>query len=263
MGQAGYKPSFIGSSRGLMKAGVFTLGRWTASSHDTVEPHGHHDAHFIWILSGAFASVTDQETLSAGALIFNPAQTFHADHFIGGRGAFLSLTLNNVEGFELEQFQPPAHPSLARNEACDRLLPRLMAVCASSSADAIDIEGLGHDLFGAVCKKAPVERGAPAWMARARDRLRDHDATSVLDVARSVGVHPVHLTRVFRAVQGCTPGEYQRGWRLQRATALLDDTRLSIAEVAVRAGFSDQSHLTRQFRAVFGVGPAGYRRLTA
>lgn len=263
MSQSGFKPSFIGASRGLMKTGVFTIGRWTASSHDTVEPHGHDDPHFIWILSGAFASVTDRETLSAGALIFNPAGTFHADHFIGGRGAFLSLTLNDVEGFELEQFRPPDHPSLAPNEACDRLLPRLMAACASSSADAVDIEGLAHDLFGAVCERAPVERGTPAWLGRARDRLRDQDAASVSDVARSVGVHPIHLTRVFRTVQGCTPGEYQRGWRLRRAAALLDQTRLPVAEVAVRAGFSDQSHLTRQFRAVFGVGPAGYRRLTA
>jgi AraC-like DNA-binding protein len=47
--------------------------------------------------------------------------------------------------------------------------------------------------------------------------------------------------------------------RIQTACRLLVDTRESIATIALRCGFSDQSHLTREFRRVTGLTPGSYR----
>ena len=49
--------------------------------------------------------------------------------------------------------------------------------------------------------------------------------------------------------------------RLERAQTLLADHRLSIAEIAQMAGFTDQSHLNRLFRRCFNLTPQEVRRM--
>jgi transcriptional regulator GlxA family with amidase domain len=53
---------------------------------------------------------------------------------------------------------------------------------------------------------------------------------------------------------------YARSLRLQWAIDRLADSTLAISDIAVSAGFSDQSHLTRECRRSLGVSPAEYRR---
>jgi AraC family transcriptional regulator len=80
-------------------------------------------------------------------------------------------------------------------------------------------------------------------------------------VAEAVGVHPSHLARSFRCAYGKTVGEYARALRLDWATAQLALEDATLAEIAVRAGFADQSHFTRAFRRQTGVTPGRYREL--
>jgi hypothetical protein len=50
--------------------------------------------------------------------------------------------------------------------------------------------------------------------------------------------------------------------RVKRAKELLADPKMSQAQIAFAAGFSDQSHYTRWFRQISGLTPGGYRWLT-
>ena len=103
----------------------------------------------------------------------------------------------------------------------------------------------------------------PAWLARARDRLRDDCAQPprIDELARLSGVHPVVFARTFRRRYGRSPGEYLRECRLERAAALLRDRRhRSLLDIAALAGFSDHSHFSRAFRQHFGCTPSDYRR---
>jgi len=79
-------------------------------------------------------------------------------------------------------------------------------------------------------------------------------------VAGAVGVHPVHLARAFRLHYGAPVGAYQRGLRLSWAAGMLADGDDEIAQIALRAGFFDQSHFTRAFKRQFGFTPAAYRQ---
>jgi AraC family transcriptional regulator len=103
----------------------------------------------------------------------------------------------------------------------------------------------------------------PAWLARARDRLRDDCARPprIDELARIAGVHPVAFARTFRRRYGRSPGEYLRECRLQRAAALLRDRKRSLADIAAQAGFTDASHFSRTFREAFGCTPAAWRRI--
>lgn len=101
----------------------------------------------------------------------------------------------------------------------------------------------------------------PGWLREARDLLRDRfQETLTLDeLARSVGVHPAHLARSFRRCYRCTVGEYQRRLRIEYASRQLSETRTSISNIALAAGFSDQAHFSRTFRNHTGLTPANFR----
>jgi AraC family transcriptional regulator len=69
----------------------------------------------------------------------------------------------------------------------------------------------------------------------------------------------VHLARVFRRHLGCTPGDYLRRRRLERAAVLLRETARPLSDVALHCGFADQSHFANAFKRHTGVTPGSYR----
>ena len=81
----------------------------------------------------------------------------------------------------------------------------------------------------------------------------------LMSVAAAVEVHPSHLARVFRKFYGCTLGDFLRRVRLEHAVQALSRQEKSLAEVALAAGFCDQSHLTRAFKSHLGMTPAKFR----
>jgi AraC family transcriptional regulator len=70
----------------------------------------------------------------------------------------------------------------------------------------------------------------------------------------------VTLARTFRRTFGCTVGEYLRRLRIERAAEQLVSGDLPLAEIALAAGFADQSHFSNVFRRRTGVSPSAFRR---
>jgi AraC family transcriptional regulator len=101
----------------------------------------------------------------------------------------------------------------------------------------------------------------PKWLLRVRDALHDRfDRPPRLEeLSVLAGVSVSHLTHAFRRQFGVTPGEYVRRVRVQWAGDELVRTSRSLSEIALAAGYCDQSHFTRDIRRSFGVTPAEYR----
>ncbi|HEY0801690.1 MAG TPA: AraC family transcriptional regulator [Steroidobacteraceae bacterium] len=71
---------------------------------------------------------------------------------------------------------------------------------------------------------------------------------------------PYHFARQFKAATGLPPYQYVIARRVERAQHLLrGDGELGLAEVAFRAGFSDQSHFSSHFKRIIGVTPGQFR----
>jgi AraC family transcriptional regulator len=91
------------------------------------------------------------------------------------------------------------------------------------------------------------------------NRIRDYVLTNldrpieVATLAGMAGRSPFHFSRVFTRSVGVTPHRYIVQMRLQRAVELVRDRSSSLAEIATRTGFADQSHLSRWVRRVHGV----------
>ena len=153
------------------------------------------------------------------------------------------------------QLSAPAAAALGR-----RIAHELDAPDASSELAA---EGLVLQLlaFGERESAGSVGRGSP-WLAAVVELLHEQTprVPSLTELAGAAGVHPGHLARAFRQAFGATVCEYSRSLRVDWAAARLEHEG-SLAEIALEAGFADQSHFTRAFRRYKGVTPGRYREL--
>jgi AraC family transcriptional regulator len=131
-------------------------------------------------------------------------------------------------------------------------------------AALLAIEGLLLELVASASRVAQREPGgrAPRWLVAARDLIHADPAArlTLAGIAATVGVHPVSLARAFRAAYGCSVGEYVRRQRVDLAGRWLAETDLALAEIALAAGFCDQSHFSNLFRRLMGLSPSRYRR---
>lgn len=78
-------------------------------------------------------------------------------------------------------------------------------------------------------------------------------------MAETAGFSAPHFTRLFRRTMGCSPHQYVLHQRVKRAQALLTDGDLSLADVALAAGFATQSHMTSVFAQHLGATPGAVR----
>jgi AraC family transcriptional regulator len=94
-----------------------------------------------------------------------------------------------------------------------------------------------------------------------KDYIEDHlaDELSIADLAALIPMSQFHFARAFKAAIGEPPHRYITQRRLEQAKVLLGVTQLSVAEIAYRVGFSNQSHFTAQFRKTIGATPKQYR----
>lgn len=101
-----------------------------------------------------------------------------------------------------------------------------------------------------------------ARLGRAIDLIEAGFASnlSLFDLTAASGLSAGHLIALFKAATGLTPHAYLLERRIRHAHHLLTRTALPLAEIALEAGFSDQSHMTRMFRRRHRATPGSYRR---
>ncbi|HEV8315309.1 MAG TPA: AraC family transcriptional regulator [Burkholderiaceae bacterium] len=98
-------------------------------------------------------------------------------------------------------------------------------------------------------------------LLRAKDRMdaASHENWPVRRLARTSGVSEAHFARSFKQAFGVPPHRYLLTRRIERATALLRDTDLSITEIAFQTGWESLGTFGRTFRDVTGENPGALR----
>ncbi|MGY4828404.1 helix-turn-helix domain-containing protein [Sphaerotilaceae bacterium SBD11-9] len=120
-----------------------------------------------------------------------------------------------------------------------------------------------HRRFGQV---QPDHREARARLTMAQLRRIDHyiaehldQPIGLADLALEVGLSRFHFTRLFRNTVGHSPYQHVIRKRLERGYQLLMGSELSVADVALSAGFSSQAHFASLCRRELGATPKGLR----
>jgi len=102
---------------------------------------------------------------------------------------------------------------------------------------------------------------APRVLRRVKEYIdaRVDERISVEALAALANLSVCYFVRAFKRSVGVTPHDYVIRRRVERARELLSDTDLSLSEIALAAGFADQSHCARRFRQHVGMSPRAYR----
>lgn len=100
------------------------------------------------------------------------------------------------------------------------------------------------------------ERALAALMLSAPDA----PTSNAHSLAGASGFTRRTFERHFIAASGLTPGGWLRICRFQQARAQVTASGLSLAEIALDAGYADQAHMTRDFQRYEAISPAALRR---
>ncbi|WP_290703059.1 GlxA family transcriptional regulator [Amphritea sp.] len=83
---------------------------------------------------------------------------------------------------------------------------------------------------------------------------------SISTLAGKIGTTQRNLETVFQKYEQASPGRYYLRLRLQHAWKMIEETHLSIANIAQATGFSSQSHFSKCFREQFNHRPSELRQ---
>jgi AraC-like DNA-binding protein len=192
------------------------------------------------------------------------------EHFVAGHGAvtFLGIDPDICPGF----FDTVA-PAPAFTVTPEMALTHLRLIRAQSNgADGLTLEALALDLLSAAVEQH--HDGINAYSRRttgdARRRLVTQACEMIhlpgkklglVEIARTIGCSPFHLSRVFHEITGLTIPQYRKRLRIHDALRRLNDGEHDLAAIAAASGFADHSHMTRSIVAQYGTPPWQLREL--
>jgi len=242
---------------------VMTETRYAGGS--TLPTHWHEQACLVVVLDGTFDERYESGSRPGepGMVIMRPEGERHSDRFGSDGGRCLNVELSPAWLAHARACAPAIAVSAAFRGGVFPLLGRRLQqeLAHVDDASPLAVESL---VLAILAGGVRASKGVtpPAWLERVRERI--HDAlpasATLAELAAVAGVHPVHLAMTFRRFFGQTVGAYVRAQRIELACRALAHSDAPLADVALAAGFADQSHFGRVFRRALRTTPAVFRR---
>jgi len=122
--------------------------------------------------------------------------------------------------------------------------------------DAVSVERCFHIAADWVAERVTRARGLDPRIAWSIGRIEQSGGqVPIAELREHTGYSKTRLAGAFRDQIGVVPKMYARIVRYRRALALLDAGANALADVALQAGYYDQSHMTTEFRDLGGLTP--------
>lgn len=162
----------------------------------------------------------------------------------------------------------PTHPVMAtdRRERLRDLLLQLYQVTGNELSDHTRMVGYLYLVLSVLIEASGHPQNprelSELYLKKAVDFITDHYEApiSVTEIAAHIGISRSHLYRIFMQHLDESPKQYLEHYRMQQAARLLEQTSLSIAEVAALVGYGDPLHFSKAFKLRMGVSPKHYRQ---
>ena len=118
---------------------------------------------------------------------------------------------------------------------------------------------ISRNLIGANRADNSLENEVELAMHYFRENYRSE--INVEDYALSRGMSASNFYRVFKQISGSTPLQFILKLRLSNAQNLLENSNLTIAEIASAVGYENPLYFSRLFHKHIGVSPSEYRKM--
>jgi len=244
--------------------------QYIISEYDYLEKstpwHFHESPYFMYVLEGNMLDVNKKRKAlcPTGSFLFHNWQDPH----------FNQKNTSTARGFHIEfsrdwykenQWDTSLWEgsALLENPRLHHLLGQLYYEFRCNDASSpLSIELLVLQLCENVEKDQQLEKSKkPKWIDDLKEVLNDQTEDLTLShLSKTLGVHPVHLSRSIPKYFSTTLGDYIRQQKIKKALAYILDTKYSLTEIAYSSGFADQSHFIRCFKRYMGTTPGSFRQ---
>ena len=253
--------------------------------------HWHNEVEILMILSGKLRFLTSSKALEleTGDILFLPGGMLHSTQTCGDLPAihneyiFSPLLISGMPGSEIDRkyvsavLQADIGPVLLRagteKNALAALHLKKAYNCYISETDGYELQ-IRHCMdevwmilrseIVLTCAEEHYDRIGEERIKTILQYLQNsyQSVLSVADMAAIAHISERECSRCFKRHLGITPMEYLLDIRLNNACALLENTTLSIGEIASDCGFSSASYFSKQFKAKYRITPRAYRTRT-
>ena len=252
-------PSFKGLEIELHRFSGARVLRVVHPDQQEIDEHSHDWAYIGLYTAGRYIERYDggEADMCGPCAVLHPAGRPHADAVHDSGLETLTIEFDPA-WLKLHGFSDKLDRSQVwRGGQVGRAVRRLAVVLSSSQADERALGRATARFVEEALAQEPAR--TPTWLVDARQFVED-GWISTQDLARRLRLHPAYLTKAYRAATGEGIGETLRRRRVEDASAMLRRSTLPLAEIAVAAGFCDQSHMNRCFSRVLGRTPLHVRQ---
>jgi AraC family transcriptional regulator len=261
---------FYGRTSQTLSASGFRFTEKAYSSRATLPTHAHELSHFCFVLAGSYKEKIAGKFFerAPAALVYYPPDVSHGEeHSTSGRHFLVEIDFKGLEKVR-EYGASLSEPVLLQSPSSLWLAARMYREFTERDGfSALVLESISTELLIAASRQytEQVERKPPPWLQTVKEFLRENfsEPPGLDELAKAAGVHPTHLARVFRQFERRTVGEYVREVRIEYARQRMLTGSEALVEIALAAGFADQTHFTRSFKRVTGMTPSEFRRTFA
>lgn len=240
----------------------------TEYTQEKVDWHYHENAYFTFILQGNVIEGNKKEVYncSAGSLLFHNWQEPHYNIKPAGytRGFHIEIKKNWFEDldFNIDHLQGSVKIS-----SVDIKLILYNIFKETKKKDQFSLLSINTLILHALaemlrCPQVKLEK-TPLWVSRIREILfyEFSEKLTLEYLAKSLDIHPVHLSRDFPKYFNCNLGDYMRKLKIEKSFSLLSSKEHTLTDIAYACGFSDQSHFNRCFKYISGISPGYFRKI--
>ena len=258
---------FYGTTSQSLSARGFRFTEKAYSSRARLPTHAHELSHFCFVLAGNYNETIGRTLFERRrmTLVYYPPDVSHGEeHLTRGRHFLVEIDSNALEivrnyGAQLRE------PVLLEADSLWLANRMYKEFNEPDEFSPVALESLSTELLIAASRlgKSKAERIAPPWLASVKEFLNENfsEPPGLDELANAARVHPTHLARVFRQFEHSTIGDYIRKARINYARQRMLESDEPLVEIALAAGFADQTHFTRSFKRVTGMTPTEFRRL--
>ena len=229
-------------------------------------PHTHFRAFFGLLLSGRYfesmpGRALEYQPLDLG---FHPEATRHTDRIADDGTRFLLVEIDPPWMGRLAECTPGVtlEPRMCGARSAALAVRLYREYRSGAPATSGTIEGIVLEMLADLRPAGPPDgRPQPRWLPTVLEMIRSERPAglSLGRIAREVRLHPVYLSRSFRQRTGRSVSECLIDARIRFAARKLASPDAPLAEIALDAGFADQSHFTKVFRRETGMTPGAFR----
>jgi AraC family transcriptional regulator len=230
----------------------------------TIVRHCHEASHIQIIVDGHYITEADSNEPDCGSMtmLWIPAGTVHRDRFKTRGGSFVSVSFSDEVLRALDGCSPPPEPR--RMPSCNPMANAIVReMRAIDDFSALAVEGIALQLLAQIGRAWKSCDVRTSRLLRRVDEIlneRFREKLSLQSVAADAGTSPRAVSHLLHQVYGSSLAGVIRNLRVHYATRCMAEKGLSLPQIALSSGFSDQAQFTKAFREVMGQTPAAFRR---